>query len=340
MTKYQNINLTSTKVDHLYNLACYSGILVYLLSACLFFIAKLHLFGSVCVLFGIISGLYLFVDIRPLRLIVVNAHVQVISLVIMSTVGFGFSYGTHLLLFCTIALCFLSPFKKYDITLFFGLSEIVVYLVLFVLYSDVPPTFILPDFLMKLIYMGNFVVSASIILYVGRQSELIALFNHRNLEKDYLKYVELSQTDDLTGIFNRRYMNEYLMHLHENTMESFYVLFYDIDNFKEANQKSGHRSGDEVLTQVSKVLVDGGDCVVGRWGGDEFIVVLMKEELADAMNYYHRTTELLETRNLGVTVSVGCAHRKETLSLHRLLNLVDSRLNQAKANGKNRIIIE
>ena len=113
--------------------------------------------------------------------------------------------------------------------------------------------------------------------------------NLLNLSLAYRELEKLSTTDFLTGAFNRRYFMEIATtelkrhHRHEKKTS---VLILDIDHFKEVNDKHGHLTGDEVLKKFADLLYKSArkTDLVGRWGGEEFLVFLYNSGLKDAEN--------------------------------------------------------
>ena len=173
------------------------------------------------------------------------------------------------------------------------------------------------------------------------------------LGENYRRSLALALTDELTGLYNRRYVFAHLSNLLGRITggggETALVLF-DIDHFKRVNDDYGHPAGDEVLRDVADRAmrqvrnVD----LVGRLGGEEFAVVMPETSLGDAMAVAERLRSamadhpflLRETRDrLPVTVSVGIAMTGDGGdTLDSLLKRADEALYAAKHAGRNRII--
>jgi diguanylate cyclase (GGDEF)-like protein len=143
------------------------------------------------------------------------------------------------------------------------------------------------------------------------------------------RLAETASTDVLTGLPNRRMLERALGRLGDDDT----VIMLDLDHFKAINDKYGHAAGDEVLRAVGSVLRDNvrGRDVVGRYGGEEFVVVLGPSADADSFLQRLRTAWLLHrpfvvTFSAGIARSVGAAD--ETMSL------ADEALYRAKAAGR------
>lgn len=155
--------------------------------------------------------------------------------------------------------------------------------------------------------------------------------------------------DGLTGLFNRRYLDEtlprHLEHIKRN-QGVLSVAMIDIDGFKQINDKYGHESGDEVLKFIGKVLqqtIRAGD-IACRLGGDEFLIVLIDSSLANARPRIKHICQLIKSESLviqgallpQVTLSAGIAAAPaQGRNAKDLLLTVDKALYAAKQAGKN-----
>ncbi len=97
-------------------------------------------------------------------------------------------------------------------------------------------------------------------------------------EKELKKTYNLAVKDSLTDLYNRFYFEDYLIHLikkAEREKEKIFIIFIDLDNFKYVNDNYGHTKGDEVLKEISKIILRyfRNYDIVARYGGDEFVVL-------------------------------------------------------------------
>jgi diguanylate cyclase len=160
---------------------------------------------------------------------------------------------------------------------------------------------------------------------------------------------ELSLKDHLTGLANRRHFRAVLEREIDRVTrsgEAALLLMLDIDHFKQINDQHGHTVGDEVLRALARIVlsnVRATDCA-GRYGGDEFAIVLRGMHLDGATAVAHRIREqvqalqLHDMPGLQFTTSMGVAtadHRHS--SLRAWTNAADAELYQAKAAGRNRV---
>jgi diguanylate cyclase (GGDEF)-like protein len=164
-------------------------------------------------------------------------------------------------------------------------------------------------------------------------------------------FVAQVHTDPLTSILNRRgffKVIEPLVFLGVRNAQSAGLLMVDVDRFKTVNDLHGHQTGDKVLASVAgsiKRSVRRSD-VVGRYGGEEFIVYLPGCEpghLRDVAEKIRREVEKAPHHGVPVTVSVGAARLTRVNSAHeveRLITKADQCLYQAKRGGRNRVLVE
>jgi len=171
-----------------------------------------------------------------------------------------------------------------------------------------------------------------------------------NEANDKLK--ETSVRDYLTGLYNRRFLFDFLDKEVSRTQRyggHFSILMLDIDYFKKINDTYGHHSGDLVLKSMSKKTLEikrSAD-LVARYGGEEFVIVLPQTDLRGAMTFAERLRKAIETmeipaddRTLNITVSIGItAYVAESkLTATELIDVADKALYDAKNSGRNRVV--
>jgi diguanylate cyclase (GGDEF)-like protein len=147
------------------------------------------------------------------------------------------------------------------------------------------------------------------------------------------------RTDPLTRVSNRRGLDETLealFALMQRYSESFSIAIFDIDHFKQVNDKKGHLFGDRTLQAVARVIDESvrDTDIVARYGGEEFVVVMPHTRLEDACQFAERVRSTIEA-NLGITVSGGVAMALEGDNALTLLSRADTALYSGKAAGRN-----
>ena len=162
----------------------------------------------------------------------------------------------------------------------------------------------------------------------------------------------LSQTDGLTQLNNRRHWQQCMQRefdRHARYGDETSLVMFDIDDFKKVNDNFGHTIGDKVIQHISHLLKQSlreTDCA-GRYGGEEFSVVLAKTSATDALQFAERlrqkiehTALVYENQTINVTVSIGiCDIKEELKNSGQWLNFADEALYNAKETGRNKCVI-
>ena len=226
-------------------------------------------------------------------------------------------------------------------------------------------------------YVGpRFGVWGFAVLVVGMSLTLAYRFNHalveveslrkdleervdtrtRELSAAYKKMEELALRDGLTHLLNRRSLQERAMiglAVSRRKKQAFALAMVDIDHFKTVNDTLGHAAGDQVLTQLAKRLTT---CVrasddVGRWGGEEFLVLFPESDRESATQAAERLRLVVAEKaivvegdvELKVTISVGVAvvddPAPSALILDALVRRADDALYAAKDGGRNQVVV-
>jgi diguanylate cyclase (GGDEF)-like protein len=167
----------------------------------------------------------------------------------------------------------------------------------------------------------------------------------------------ISDTDYLTGVYNRRYFMDRLRDEAERNARggpAFSVALIDVDNFKAVNDRHGHLAGDEVLCALAQACgkkvrsID----TFARFGGEEFAVLLPQTEPPQAAQWLDRLREAvaelrveLATGTLSITVSIGVASPEAAavqpaVQINATLRMADEALYRAKREGKNRVALQ
>ncbi|RJX32252.1 MAG: GGDEF domain-containing protein [Desulfarculus sp.] len=189
-------------------------------------------------------------------------------------------------------------------------------------------------------------IVASLVAYQGFSMLLEVMESKRRLQW-------LSRTDELTNVYNRRYFME--LARRELALSARYgtpvaLLLLDLDRFKPVNDSHGHLVGDEVLLASARVIVHTIRLtdIVGRLGGDEFLVLAPNTDVAGAHELAERLRQAFERAPIVVTdhkvpltVSIGAVSvQGPNLSFDHLMQAADKALYQAKQQGRNRSKVE
>ncbi|MBT3272138.1 MAG: GGDEF domain-containing protein, partial [Spirochaetales bacterium] len=175
------------------------------------------------------------------------------------------------------------------------------------------------------------------------------------------KYKELSLTDHLTGLYNKRY---FLMRLREEVSrairhkQNLALIFCDIDHFKAINDNYGHHHGDLILRQIGDILAGGmGDLkvvsrlrksdIIARYGGEEFVAILPATTVENAQIAAEKMRSVMEAESftiegevVRITMSFGVAAMNDKISdAEDLIQNADNAMYKAKENGRNQVAV-
>jgi len=194
--------------------------------------------------------------------------------------------------------------------------------------------------------VANFIVIA-IVTVVWTTGIIFIVLQHLVLELN-----KTAMIDYLTGVSNRRAMqyrlDQEFAHA-KRTNESFSILSLDLDQFKDINDECGHMVGDQVLCQLANVLKEETrqEDVIGRWGGDEFLVLLPDTPLANLSEITNRLRVAIKsivipcgTKSMNCTTSIGTGtYESEDENIEQCIVRADNALYKAKHLGGNRTVL-
>jgi diguanylate cyclase (GGDEF)-like protein len=169
------------------------------------------------------------------------------------------------------------------------------------------------------------------------------------LEEQSKTLLELATTDPLTGLLNRRELNNQahrmLLQTERLNLE-LAMLVIDVDHFKRVNDVFGHATGDKVLKHVSTIISAGrrNEDVVARFGGEEFVLLLLNANNIDAARIAENIRMSIENTSMegvNITISIGVAsiNKEKRDSFDSLFSRSDVALLEAKKSGRNKIVV-
>ena len=324
---------------------CYTANILYLVLhvfyLVLFLIAKLYIL--VYVTAGVIA-LYIFFffliykkKYYPYALLCGNEFFAYIA---VTTVMLGFNTGFH---FYLIALCIVSFFTTYfsksknlkGSLIWVGLS-LAIYLTLYFVTKFNAPYYVIDQWLEITLFTTH-----AIVVFLFIASYLLVFLKYAlSLEK---KIMIQSRTDELTQIGNRYALFDYF---EAESKDDKIVALFDIDDFKNINDKYGHVTGDFILKRVAELASENlKDSFVCRYGGEEFVVVFNSdnfdaiiEELETFRKNIEKETFEFENAKINLTITIGVSQYKDDISLEKWVELADEKMYFGKNNGKNKIV--
>lgn len=201
----------------------------------------------------------------------------------------------------------------------------------------------------RLLPSGDQVNAARLVINVRNIAASKAL--EEELENARVRLQELASTDGLTGLANRRKLDETIaidFRRHQRDSKALSLIMLDVDHFKTLNDDYGHHVGDLVLRRLASILSvnaqRAGD-LAARLGGEEFVVILPGVTLEQANVIAENLRESVATSVFdarlasAVTVSVGVASNSGCATAQEMLNRADAALYEAKRTGRNRVVV-
>ena len=272
---------------------------------------------------------------------------------IIATMYIGIECGFMLYLIAVIPIGYYVTYSFREILqnvnpMIYVITAIVAFWATRIAQRFIPPKYNLGSIIIeRLVYMLNYTaIVVGIVAFCSTiVGKVIYLEAKQNLQNMALE--ELTKRDPLTGLFNRRSIQE-RYELAEENKEKYAVILGDIDDFKKINDTYGHNVGDEVLKIVSDVFKETvrSNDVVCRWGGEEILVFLSSASKEQAVSVGTRIIEHIrevemqsfDGQKFKVTMTLGVATSDEATEFNEAVRKADERLYVGKNAGKNRII--
>ncbi len=211
--------------------------------------------------------------------------------------------------------------------------------------SLVVVVFIIMGFFSRHVLLKHMMLDRLLLDYQKRLEDIVTERTQKLIDKTRELEV-LASCDTLTGLYNRRKFSEILQHelkRFERYQQSFSLINIDIDHFKKINDTYGHDAGDRVISQFAHILdssIRGSDSA-GRWGGEEFILLIIESSESTALNIAEKLRETFNNTRIDpagiVTASIGVTHVKDGDTEESIIIRSDQALYKAKDNGRNRI---
>lgn len=326
---------------------CYIANTVYLVLHVFYLVLFLICqYTALAIVTGVIIGLdilfYFLIKHRKYYLYALLCGNQFFAYIITATLMVGFQTAFH---FYLIGLCVVSFFTSYfsknksmkGSIVWVGLS-LAIYLTLFLVSEFNKPFYAIDKWLEITLFTTH-----AIMVFVFIAAYLMVFIRYAlSLES---KIINESRTDELTQISNRYGLFDY--YDEQEDKSSLVLALFDIDDFKNINDKYGHVTGDYVLKTVaelaSKTLED---CFVCRFGGEEFVIVMhdsKENPFFDRLEGLRKTikneTFEFEGSKIRLTMTIGAVKYKDSLTLDQWVERADEKMYQGKKSGKNKTVI-
>lgn len=223
-------------------------------------------------------------------------------------------------------------------------------LVIYLLYTNHPEIFGLQIELFILAGFAAALFGSTVVGYEMFNLRAALRDRNRRLEFALERMNLLAVTDEVTGAYNRHFLNQVLNQqtaLANRGGYQFSLVFMDLDHFKQINDDYGHAVGDDVLAKLAEIantVIREGDYLI-RYGGEEFVLLLANTNADGAGTLAERLRKIIDdtdfediAQNLRLTVSCGATGFKPGESVDELIARADQAMYQAKENGRNKVV--
>lgn len=307
-----------------------------------------HLF--VCALFWIsLIGVFALTYITKTIVAEWIFNIFIIIWLQMGLMYYGWKSGVQNYLFLLILLYFFASYGKNVRKWLFAFIALAYRIVLYYVYFNAVPLMSLPD---KTINVIQIATTTSIFIGIALTAYTFSS-GVGELEGKLVKYNDSlkiqANTDQLTGLFNRRRAIEYLNELIHNTQEgTFSLCIGDVDFFKKVNDVYGHDAGDEVLKAISHKMEEGlrKETFIARWGGEEFLIVFPGVNGDEAWSGLERLRKNIEKspikiangQEISITMTFGLTEYDFGSDIDTSIKDADEKLYQGKESGRNKVV--
>ena len=200
------------------------------------------------------------------------------------------------------------------------------------------PLYDVPQSAYDILVVFNSIASFSIVILYVWFFHNVAISSEEKLEK-------MALIDNLTGLYNRHYLLAFLDHIEVKSPEDRWIAILDIDDFKKVNDTYGHNCGDYILHEVAAIVKQTcKNCIVCRWGGEEFIILSKKQEcdLAELKKVRQKIADeefVFEDKKIHVTITTGATQYDGGMTNDGWISDADAKLYKGKKSGKNKVVI-
>ena len=288
-------------------------------------------------------GLYWFIYKDRLDLYVWSVYGVITLYMIAATVCLGFNAGFHMYCASLIPLTFYMEYFAHKLHTR-KVSAMLMSMVLVLAYLGCTGYAVLNgpvyDVDQRFIFRCMIGNALGVFFFLITYTRLV----HKLVTYSEQQLSEMAHTDQLTGLYNRHYMMNHLEKLHQRMSAGQWIAMADIDEFKSINDNYGHHGGDYVLKELSRIMREVcSDCVIARWGGEEFLIVtngttqdtVVLEALRERID---QTSFVFEGRDIPVSITLGVSACEEGQSIDQWIQSADRKLYSGKQHGKNQVV--
>ena len=270
-------------------------------------------------------------------------YITITIYMIATTICIGYNAGFHLYCMSLIPLTFYMKYLGHKLNtrcmnpMYMSFTLIAAYLIGAVFVIIRGPIYEVNSAFLSFFMIFNALAVFYFLITFSRLS-------HKMILDSESKLSDMAHMDQLTGLYNRRYIISHLDELEQYSDPRRWIALVDIDDFKHINDRYGHNCGDYVLVEVSRIMKEVcRECVIARWGGEEFLIATRENFPADSLleelrAAVERAPLSFQGTELTVTITVGVSHHQANQTLDGWIQDADAKMYEGKNSGKNRVI--
>lgn len=295
---------------------------------------------------------FLLIKYKHIRAAILLAVFELFTIVWFQIHYLGWSSGFQFYILCIMPVLFLSEFLTMIMKIIMAFLCIVYYIFILPIPTKLIPIMPYPYDITNVFGMINILivfVGLSIIMHYYYS---LVLNSETKLKEANTCLELLTETDALTGAYNRRHMMRVIENeiaLFKRKQLPFLIAMVDVDNFKLINDTYGHDCGDQVLKEIVRRICEviRQNDIVARWGGEEFLFLLPETNLSNGLHVMDRIRGIIADSPMNcdqgsfyVTITIGLALYKDKYDLKDIVKIADENLYRGKKSGKNCIIAD
>lgn len=332
-----------------------------------------HVYLAALLLHGVFLALFLWLDIRELyqfnifslavyvAALYLNRHehyylalwlafVEVNLHASLAIWLLGWDSGFYYYLFAIGPMLFINPARPFLEKVLLAAVPVVLMIVLYELSVNSMPAYPLELSVLHLVHVGNLIATVALVAYLAHFHAKSVNESHRKLQKLTRAYEQLATYDSLTRLLNRHAMTQAIrtqVSRYRRDKQPFVLALGDVDNFKQINDQLGHKAGDELLIEFARRMQHRlrQHDVIGRWGGEEFLILLSDVSLEEAeivlndlRKYLSEPLDIMHKPYV-VTITFGAAQYSDSKGIDQTIQAADHAMYEGKHRGKNQVIL-
>lgn len=352
MSTIQDSNSTLPRTYLITVIAMSLGILNHLVFLGLFYkynVTPLYYYNYVSIAI-FIALLFAVLKQKNIALIMILAAIEIMFHQSYAVKLVGWEYGFQYYIIAIPGLVMLGDFRHLALPIIFSALSSLVLIIIYSYSLTHPPIFHLEEIKSGL-YLFNLVSVAVLITlfsglfaYTSKQNENILLKTHKQL------YITAT-TDSMTKLSNRMKTFDLIQDQivrTKRTEKPFTLAIADIDDFKLVNDSYGHDAGDTVIIAVAKLMKNSlrKQDIIGRWGGEEFMIVLPETDIDDGKAVLEKLRKNIESNptivndaSINITITLGVSTSNHADTIDEIIKLADNALYEGKRGTKNCIVL-